>query len=130
MKIIMLIGRHRSGKTKTINEIFDAVKGPNDQRIMLTHSVSRDDFEAEIIFNGRKIGFYSAGDARNDVITAISKYTKSGCDVLICANSFVHSLWHNHWLSVFLQRNYPQHIIIPIKVNIPIISDIISEIKN
>lgn len=129
MKIIMLIGCHCSGKTKTINEIFDAIKSPADQRIMLTHSVNETDFEAEIIFNGLKVGFYSAGDLHSDIITAINKYTESRCDILICANSFERSLWRNSWLDVFMRRYHPQHTIIPIKVHIPIISNIISAIK-
>lgn len=130
MKIIMLIGRHKSGKTQTINDIFDAVKSPQDIKTPLPNTGNPNDFEAEIIYNRKKIGFYSAGDTHDDVERAIDTYSQHNCDILVCANSFERSHQKNQWLNIFLQQKYPQqHQIIPIKIRIPILTDIINELK-
>ncbi|WP_304708783.1 hypothetical protein [uncultured Rikenella sp.] len=112
MKILMLLGRHETGKTQAINDVFNKIKNPGDQVTLLSHTGNEDDFEAIITYNDLKIGFYSAGDLREDIVYAITHYYHKGCDVLICANSFVRSRGASGWLTRFspLQSSVFQYI--------------------
>lgn len=115
MKILMLFGGHGTGKTQTINDVFNKIKNPGAQVTLLSHSNNKADFEAITTYNNIKVGFYSAGDLREDIIYAIMRYSHEKCDVLICANSFVRSLGASGWLTRFSPLQSSKLQIDPIK---------------
>lgn len=100
----MLSGPQRSGKTTTINLVYDELiesygAEPKEPRSFPKPENIRDykDFEA-VLFHTKetgeklKVAFASMGDYSLEVIHYMSYYEGKGCDVLICAcrNYFSH----------------------------------------
>lgn len=104
MKIIMLSGPQSSGKTTTINMIYDELidmygAQPKEPRPFPKPENIRDykDFEAILSYTKEtgeklKIAFASMGDSSLEVLHYMSFYEGKECDVLICAcrNYFRH----------------------------------------
>jgi hypothetical protein len=84
--MIMLYGDTNTGKTTTLNDVFDKItKGmePLPAKILLNAWL---DFEVIFPYKGKMVAIYSAGDTLRDIKEAIRKYATQ-CDVLILAYS-------------------------------------------
>lgn len=91
MKILMLYGPSSSGKTTTINLVYNSIAqaslpicprrplggDPNDFEAVLEYPSS--------VAHPKKVAFFSMGDFAYEVVHAMSYYEGMGCDVLICA---------------------------------------------
>lgn len=86
MKIIMLYGPSSSGKTTTINMVYDQLK-KNKSTIDISPKeiVENNDFKAIIRYKSKTIAFFSRGDYSREVNRIMTDYDKQNCDVLICA---------------------------------------------
>lgn len=89
MRIIMLSGPQNSGKTTTINMVYDAIISASSiYRSKQILGGDMNDFEAvlDYIQNGqtKRVAFFSMGDYSFEVVHAMSFYEGMGCDVLIC----------------------------------------------
>ena len=90
MKIIMLYGPSSSGKTTTINMVYDAIISQsfvvNPKRQLGGNPA---DFEAVLDYTNdgtsKRVAFFSMGDFAYEVVHAMSYYEGMGCDVLVCA---------------------------------------------
>lgn len=89
MKIISIIGAEGSGKTKTLNMLYERVYNriSKDDVIQKREQVgsNKDDFSCVLSYKGKKIAFYSMGDYVNHLNEAFAGYSEFGCDYLICA---------------------------------------------
>ena len=83
MKIIMLSGKASCGKTTTLNMIYDFINPPEED-IVESKKKAGNDFECIIIFNNKRIAFFTMGDFSCHLLEAFEKYNTK-CDYLICA---------------------------------------------
>lgn len=90
MKIIMLYGPSSSGKTTTINLVYDAIISNS----LIVHPKRQlggnpADFEAVLDYTKegitKRVAFFSMGDFAYEVVHAMSYYEGMGCDLLVCA---------------------------------------------
>jgi hypothetical protein len=90
MKIIMLSGKHNSGKSTTLNLVYDKME-PNIETIIEPKKVLGNpiykDFECIVKYNNKKVAFYTMGDFSGLLIDAFKKYDNLNCCILICACS-------------------------------------------
>jgi molybdopterin-guanine dinucleotide biosynthesis protein len=88
MKIIALLGPADSGKTTTINLVYNKVLAAGGIST-LWHAIAgrAGDFEAVVDFKGQKVAFYSDGDYANKTKDIIRKYDAAKVDVMICATN-------------------------------------------
>lgn len=86
----MLYGPSSSGKTTTINMVYDAIISQS----LVVHPKKQlggnpADFEAVLDYTKedttKRVAFFSMGDFANEVVHAMSYYEGMGCDVLVCA---------------------------------------------
>jgi len=87
MKIILLSGEPNTGKTTTLNLLYDkitqnGVKNIIDEKEVLGNPV-QNDFQCVLSFNNKKIAIYSMGDYYGAFIEPLIKY--ANCDVLVLA---------------------------------------------
>ena len=96
MRIIMLSGPQKSGKTTTINMVYDGLiesyATTKEPRPFPKPEDIRDykDFEAILVYTNKtgeklKVALASMGDYSLEIIHYMSYYEGKGCDVLICA---------------------------------------------
>jgi len=97
MKILMLYGPSHSGKTTTINMVYDALIAQNAipkkprpfPKAVNIQDYKGKDFEAVLECNAKggtiKVALFSMGDIAYEVVHAMSFYEGMGCDVLVCA---------------------------------------------
>lgn len=87
MKVIVLRGGAGSGKTTTINLVYDELvnKGATLTEPRTQVGGNEKDFECILNCEGKSIAFFSMGDAANPVIKAMLDYKAKGCDALVCA---------------------------------------------
>lgn len=88
MNVIFLCGPSHSGKTTTINMVYNDLL--NSQATIITNyqhiaKGSKQDFFAVVNYCNKKIAFFSMGDYKNYVEFAIAFFIGQNCDVLICA---------------------------------------------
>lgn len=82
----MLYGPSESGKTTTINMVYEKLKNDSLSENVSPREVIEDrDFKAIIQYNGQKVAFFSRGDYSREVNRIMTDYDKQNCDVLICA---------------------------------------------
>jgi hypothetical protein len=85
MKKIALLGEGNSGKTTTLNLVYHLLIGNGatvvDEKTKILPD--REDFEGVLLYNGKKIAFYSWGDYTDRIEEKINPYNKY--DVLIFA---------------------------------------------
>jgi hypothetical protein len=87
MRLIVLTGASNSGKTGTLNLVYDYLiskqgwKSTNKELL----GGNPNDFSDIIVSGKRKIAFYTMGDYSRKVRDAISNYNTLDCDILICA---------------------------------------------
>lgn len=89
MRVIVLQGMPNTGKTSTLNIVYDMLV-PNGVGVSTNRqSLGGDpgDFSDIVIEGTQRIAFYTAGDASTFLANAIYDYNRQGCDVLFCALS-------------------------------------------
>ena len=86
MKIIVVKGNQNTGKTTSIRLAYDialylgaAIITPRN-----IEDKPHNDFETVLFYNGKRIGFYSAGDLRYTLSIIVGKH--SDCDTLVMAS--------------------------------------------
>lgn len=91
MKIIMLKGPSDSGKTMTLNLVYDELVNNKQAKIIEPRTtISHNDFSCLLEYKGLKVAIFSMGDYVKDVNgiwNVIKTYTNKSVDVLIIANS-------------------------------------------
>ncbi|MTK53450.1 hypothetical protein [Paludibacter sp.] len=105
MKIIMLSGPSDSGKTSTLNLVYNALLS-NGGVSLSKHKLGGDpnDFYDIVTYQGQRIAFYTMGDYARCLIDAMKNYSTSA-DVLICA-------CNNHFVLPYKSiRHYPHQIV-------------------
>ena len=80
MKIIVLWGKHDSGKTTTIKFLRDILlkRGVNETKI-----VDEYDFISVFYFQDKKVGVISGGDTK-EILTGNFGELPNDCDIIIC----------------------------------------------
>lgn len=84
MKIIMLAGESNSGKTQTLNGVYDCIV--NSSQIVQAKSQvggNEDDFECVLKYKNKHIALYTMGDYLSACYEAIIKYADK--DILLMA---------------------------------------------
>ena len=89
MKIILLSGKQKTGKSTTFNLLYDKLTQNGKKNIVsdkkeLGHPEDKD-FECVVKYRGKRVALYSMGDFDLKCVEAIVKYAH--CDVLILAYS-------------------------------------------
>jgi nicotinamide riboside kinase len=109
MRIILLAGNDSTGKTTTINDVFDQITKGMTPPPVKTHIPDSClyDFEATILYLEKKVAFFSLGDILYRVEEAIIKY--SHVDVLILAHNIGGPT--KKWFADTI-RKYPPHCVI------------------
>lgn len=90
MKIIALKGPGSSGKSTTLNLVYDKLIHLGAKVLVpktFLLNPKQIDFECILEYTGKKIAFYTMGDYSGKTIGAIDKYNKGLCDVLILATN-------------------------------------------
>jgi ABC-type branched-subunit amino acid transport system ATPase component len=89
MKIILLSGKQKTGKSTTFNLLYDKLTQNGTKNIISDKKVlgnpTEKDFECIVTYKGNHVALYSMGDFDLKCIEAIVKY--SHCDFLVLAYS-------------------------------------------
>ena len=88
MKIIALVGLSNTGKTTTINLVYNMVLqqgGMTTQKQPLGGDPN--DFLDRVLWKNIKIVFFSMGDNSTALANAIYNYREQNCDLMICSLS-------------------------------------------
>lgn len=105
MKVVFLHGEHNSGKTTTINKLYDQLLSKGAKVIEPRKNLpGKDDFECVLELNNRTIALFSLGDYMYAIGAAIGYYTRVNCDVLVVANSLKNPIYKS---SLFKARKHP-----------------------
>lgn len=89
MRIIVLQGLPNTGKTRTLNLVYNLLV-PNGGGVSTNRQpLGGDprDFSDIVIRGTQRIAFYSMGDYSTYLANAIYDYDRQSCDVLVCALS-------------------------------------------
>jgi thymidylate kinase len=90
MRIIVLQGMPNTGKTSTLNLVYDMLV-PNGGGVSTNRRVignlTQNDFSDIVIRGTQRIAFFTMGDYSTHLVNAIYDYDRQGCDVLVCALS-------------------------------------------
>ncbi len=109
MKVIILHGKHNSGKTTTFNRLYDRFLKTEEVKIISKNELpGRDDFECIINYKNKKVALFSLGDYMYAIGSAVGYYTKEQCDVLVVAHSLKTPIHKN---GLFKARKYPYAIV-------------------
>lgn len=90
MQIIVLKGKSNTGKTTTLNLVYDIILQGGATPIGNKQTLGnpkQNDFEIIVEWKSKKIGFFTMGDYSTYLANAIYRYEKLDCDILICAIS-------------------------------------------
>jgi len=89
MKIILLEGNKRAGKTPTLQMVYAVLKLLNATIINPPSHIPpiKRDFEAVLSFQNKKVAIFTKGDVQAECKKAITKYANKKVDVLILAHS-------------------------------------------
>lgn len=89
MKVIMLMGTPESGKTTTLNMVYDELAKSGATVISNKSQLGKDpqDFKCILQYQGKRVGIFTMGDYYEEIIYALGYFEGMGCDVLIIANS-------------------------------------------
>ncbi|MDR1107707.1 MAG: hypothetical protein LBL19_01600 [Spirochaetaceae bacterium] len=87
MKIIMLTGPAQSGKTTTLNLLYDKITDKGSKNVLACKSVlgnpAVNDFKCVVSYKDKKVAMYTMGDYYKAMIEAIIEF--ANCDVLVLA---------------------------------------------
>lgn len=109
MKVVILHGKHNSGKTTTFNHLYDRLLEDGATEIEPKKELpGKDDFECILKYKGKKIALFSLGDYMFAVGYAVGYYTRAECDVLVVAHSMKTTIHEN---DLFQKRKYTYAII-------------------
>ena len=109
MKVVILHGKHNSGKTTTFNHLYEELLSRKAEVCESKRELpGRDDFECVLKYNDKKIALFSLGDYMFAIGSAVGYYTRANCDVLVVAHSLKTPIHQN---SLFKARKYPYVII-------------------
>lgn len=87
MKIIMLKGPDNSGKTTTLNLVYDElVKRNAAVKFKVELGWKGDDFASILNYNNKTVAIFSMGDYVDDIKRAIEYFDHKSVDILIIAN--------------------------------------------
>ena len=88
MKIIMLKGKDNSGKTTTLNLVYDELVNNKNAKVCSYVKLGwkGDDFACTLAYKNLKVAIFSMGDYVEDIKRAIEHYRHTSADVLIIAN--------------------------------------------
>lgn len=89
MRIIALRGGNSTGKTTTLNIVYNDLINKGAQIITPKSQLggNKKDFESTISYNGLIISFYTMGDFAKKLKEAITKYDNNKIDIFICASN-------------------------------------------
>jgi len=89
MKIILLSGKPNTGKTTTLNLLYDKITQNGTKNIIAKKEEFKypaiKDFECIVSYNSKKTAIFSMGDVYGTFIEVIIKY--ANCDILVLAYS-------------------------------------------
>lgn len=88
MRIIVLQGIPKIGKTTTINLVWDLLRnngGTSTNR--RPYGGDLNDFIDVVVWNNLKIGILSMGDLSTPIANEIQKFNSQKCDIVVCALS-------------------------------------------
>lgn len=86
MKTIILSGANNTGKTKTLNIVYQELVKRHGNPTFHAPLKPKNDFECVFEIDNKKIVIYSAGDFVKTIRHAVTKY-RSVADILIIPNS-------------------------------------------
>lgn len=89
MRIIVLQGTPNTGKTSTLNLVYDMLV-PNGGGVSTNRQPlggDPNDFSDIVVREMQQIAFFTMGDYSTYLANAIYDYDRQGCDVLVCALS-------------------------------------------
>lgn len=86
MRIIVVKGAPNTGKTTAIRLAYDIALYLGAAVIVSRNAKSKPhaDFDTVLLYQGRRIGFHTAGDLRRTLTDIVSKH--SNCDTLVMAS--------------------------------------------
>ncbi|MFG0591009.1 hypothetical protein ACF8C4_07730 [Myroides odoratimimus] len=89
MRIIVLQGMPDTGKTSTLNLVYNMLvpNGGGTPTNRQPLGGGPNDFSDIVIRSNQRIAFYTMGDYSTYLANAIYDYDRQGCDVLVCALS-------------------------------------------
>ncbi|WP_278379559.1 hypothetical protein [Chryseobacterium arthrosphaerae] len=91
MKIIALKGKNKSGKTTTLNLVYDFlinIQGNKSTPKKILGNVEQKDFECIVtMINQTTVGFYTMGDYSGMTLQAINAFQIHKVDILILATN-------------------------------------------
>ncbi len=91
MKCICLVGRYNTGKTKTINAVYQLLREGAKSICFENEGRKKDDIVAMLEFKGIRVGFISAGDSvepdkySKGMRNNFARIRKLDCQILLCA---------------------------------------------
>lgn len=87
MKIIALKGANSTGKSTTLNLVYDALMSISGNK-STPKKIFGNDFECTVTqTNGTKIGFYTMGDYSGHTLKAIDTFQQLNVDILVLATN-------------------------------------------
>lgn len=90
MRIIVLQGMPNTGKTRTLNLVYDMLV-PNGGGVSTNRQVIgnpfQNDFSDIVIRENQRIAFFTMGDYSTYLANAINDYDRQNCDVFVCSLS-------------------------------------------
>jgi tRNA uridine 5-carbamoylmethylation protein Kti12 len=111
MKIILFSGAPNTGKTTTLNLLYNKVTENGTRSILVAKSVlgnpKSNDFRCVVKYNNKKVGMFTMGDYFGSFIKAIIAY--ANCDVLILAYNNIFKAK----LDEEIKNNYTFHCVVP-----------------
>lgn len=90
MRIIVLQGMPNTGKTITLNLVYDLIVRPNGIGISTNRQPlgsDPNDFSDIVTRGNQRIDFYTMGDYSNHLANAIYDYSRQNCEMMVCALS-------------------------------------------
>lgn len=89
MRILVLQGMPDTGKTSTLNLVYDMLvqNGGVSTNRQVIGNPAQNDFSDIVQWNNQRIAFFTMGDYSTYLANAIYDYHNRNCDVLVCALS-------------------------------------------
>lgn len=109
---IALKGKGSSGKTETINLVFQLLQNRYPNAVVDILIPNTVDIKATMDINGHKVGIESQGDPRSRLQQSLADFVNAGCSIVICATRTYGMTvdWVNNYSSGnqidFIQQNY------------------------